>query len=274
MLDIFRFGKPVGEKEKHVARNKVCLLRDINHILNHAQRQIGLGRQNIGFLADDKGTIVSRVAVAQLARRQIEHTDEKCDEHVRLIALRNIFVQRAHDTVRTALMGRNRAEKRVDHPHNQCGRNPFATHIADAEIEFLVADEIVVQVAAYHLGGDERSTNVDIIAFSFRFGFRQHVHLDFSGDIQLAFNVFLFHVGPLEVADAFGGPMDDEGEDKQTRQSQQQVSPSHSYQRLKHFVVIIDNCNSPGFYVFGRTIKNVAFRIVFIVGKRKEHGIS
>ena len=59
------------------------------------------------FFADDDGTVVSGIAIAQLARRQIKHTDEESDKHVGVVVLTGVLVQDLHDAVGTALMSRH-----------------------------------------------------------------------------------------------------------------------------------------------------------------------
>ena len=98
------FGEAVGVKEQALARQQHGFLRGINHVVHHAQRQMGLGRQLFGFLADNEGLVVAGIAIAQTSRRQIEHANEHGDEHVLLVALASGLVQRLHDACWIALM--------------------------------------------------------------------------------------------------------------------------------------------------------------------------
>ena len=51
----------------------------------------------------------------------------------------------------------------MHHSHDKSGGNTLATDVADAEEQLLVADEMVVEVAAHNLCGDKRTVYVDIV---------------------------------------------------------------------------------------------------------------
>ena len=154
------------------------------------------------------------------------------------------------------------------HGHHQGSGDAFAAHVADAEKEFLVADEMVVKVATHHFGRVERTDYEAVVAQCGFFTFGQHVHLDFPCDIQLTINVFALQRGLLQLGDVLRGTLDNEGENQQTGQGQQQISPLHFYQRLIHLVVVIDDGDAPGTNGPWGIIIHRSFGMVFPVVER------
>ena len=84
-------------------------------------------------------------------------------------------------------MGHRRtAEHATGHSHNQRRRHTLACHIAYTEVEFLVADKEVEEVAAHLLGRNHLAKDIDIGAlWERRIDLRQHALLDVAGNLQL-----------------------------------------------------------------------------------------
>ena len=139
----------------------------------------------------------------------------------------------------------------MHHGHHQGSRDAFPTHIANAKIQFLVTDKMVVKVTTDHFGGVKRADYITVVAQRDFITFGQHFHLDFPSDIQLTVNVFPLQIGLLQFGDIPGSTLDDESENQQTGQSQQQVSPPNFYQWFKYFIIVIDHSNSPRIQVSG-----------------------
>ena len=62
---------------------------------------------------------MARIAVAQTARGQVQHTDEQGDEHVSLVALACDLVDVLHDACWVALIVCKAAEVGVNNGHYQ-----------------------------------------------------------------------------------------------------------------------------------------------------------
>ena len=69
--------------------------------------------------------------------------------------------------------------------HQQGCRYTLATHITDAEEQFVIADEVVIKVTTDTLGGFQIPVEVDIAALWE--SVRYHRHLQSSGHVQLVF---------------------------------------------------------------------------------------
>ena len=83
--------------------------------------------------------------------------------------------------------------------YHRC-RDALAADVADAEMQLLVADEKVVEVAAHFLGRLQYAVDVDVLALGVgRVGLWQHFHLDILGDTQLVVDTLLLHVGQLQA---------------------------------------------------------------------------
>jgi len=54
---------------------------------------------------DEYGSIVTGIAVAQAAGRQVEHADKECDKHQGVVVLADAVVEQCDDTVRLCLAG-------------------------------------------------------------------------------------------------------------------------------------------------------------------------
>ena len=69
--------------------------------------------------AFDIRCIMTSIAIAQMARLKIEHTDEQRDEHAIVIALAYIRVHRFHNMVRLCSVGSDIAEECSADGHDQ-----------------------------------------------------------------------------------------------------------------------------------------------------------
>ena len=68
--------------------------------------------------------------------------------------------------------------------HQHGRRCTLAADIADAEEQLLVADEVVIEVAAYLTGRHQRSADIHIVCFQVAGG--QHALLYLTGHTQFA----------------------------------------------------------------------------------------
>ena len=129
------------------------------------------------------------IRIKQATIRQVEHTHEERHEHERVVALTHGAVDRLHDQFRRDIGHRRTAEHRARHRHHERCRHTLACHVADTEIEFIVADEEVEEVATHLLRRHHLTEDVDICALrERRIHLRQHALLDVAGDLE-----FLIH---------------------------------------------------------------------------------
>ena len=129
------------------------------------------------------------IGIEQTARGEVEHTHEEGDEHEGVVALAHGAVDGFDDELWRGVGHRGTAEHAACHSHHQGGRHTLACHVADAEIELLVADEEVEEVATHLLGRHHLAEDVDVCALrERRIDLRQHLLLDVAGNLQ-----FLLH---------------------------------------------------------------------------------
>ena len=165
---------------------------------------------------EDERSVVTRAAIAQTARRQVENAEQQGDEHIVVVALAERLVDRLDHLRRIVFMGRSMAQKRQGHRHHHRGRDALAADVTDAEEELLVPEEEVEQVAADILCRCHGGIEVDVTALGERREYpRKHIELDGIRDFQLAFDgsflgrcrlqlVDVLHQGLLHVAEGMG----------------------------------------------------------------------
>ena len=107
--------------------------------------------------------IVASITIVQPPRLQVKHANEQRNEHTVVVAITDVHVHRLHNMLRLICMGRDIAEERTADCHHQRGWHAFARHVADAEIQFLVADEEVVEVTAHSFGRCQRSIEFNVL---------------------------------------------------------------------------------------------------------------
>ena len=140
------------------------------------------------------------IGIVQMARGKIEHTNEECDEHTRLIIVAQGIVDGNDNPVGCLSVSRYITEQRTGNSHYQRRRNTLARHIAYAEDKLVVADIEVVQVATDSLCGCHLSVNVHVVALrECRVCLRQHRHLDVVGNLQLTLNRGFGGSGTLQL---------------------------------------------------------------------------
>ena len=162
------------------------------------------------------------IAIAQPPCRQVEHADEEGDEHIGLVVLTQQLVQYLHDVCRIVYLHRGDTEQRVRLGHDDGRRHALAADVADAEEQFLVADEEVEQVAADLTGWCQRAKDVDVVAFREWWKLLgQHRLLNFPGYLQFAADALLLHVGTLQLHDVERGAVCDEDNQQESHQHQQ-----------------------------------------------------
>ena len=95
---------------------------------------------------------MSRIAAAQQSGLQVEHTHEEGYEDTRLVAFARVPVDISGDLRHIVHMTGRNAELTERGRHHQCGWHTLARDITDAEEEFTVAEDEVIEVAS-HLTG-------------------------------------------------------------------------------------------------------------------------
>ena len=126
----------------------------------------------------------------------MQDADEQGDEHHRIVPGGQGLVERTDDAVGARLRRAQGPELGGSGGHDQRGGHALAGNVPDAEIEGVITDEEIVEVAAHGLGRQQLAQDVDIAAVRESGVFLgQHGHLDLAGDAQ-----FALHRHPL-----FGG---------------------------------------------------------------------
>ena len=138
------------------------------------------------------GQLVPGIAVAQVARRQIEHANEEGDEDVGLVVAASRFVEPLHDVCRIVLAGSDVAEEGLRDSHDECRGNALAADISDAEEKLAVPQECIVKVATHSLCRYQSAFHTDIAhSLQRRFVGRQKRLWYVSGNTKLALHAFL-----------------------------------------------------------------------------------
>ena len=215
---------------------------------------------------------MSGITIAEATVLQIQYTDEERGEDILLISLTGKFVQRFHHTRRIVLMGRNQTEIRVDGSHHHSRRDAFSTDITDAEKQFSVAHEIVVDVTAHLLGcrhptGNPRRTSLQTCL-------RQHIHLDIAGDTEFTAQPFLFQTRVVEFLFTAGKPMDDETEHTESEQREQAHQSKHPFLFAIHLIVVAHHNQPPMRIASHKSIDDATFRSIDITDEGEYVGAS
>ena len=86
----------VGEEVEHRLLVQLHLLTFVGETLKHAQRQVGDNRDggHTAISTNRQGGIVPGIAIAQAARREVEHTEEGGAEHAQFVAVGQGVVER------------------------------------------------------------------------------------------------------------------------------------------------------------------------------------
>ena len=176
------------------------------------------------------------IAVAQTTRRQVEHADEHRHEHVGVVASARGLVDGLHDARRTVLVGREGTEHGVYHAHHHRRRHTLAAHVADAEEELLVADEVVVEVAAHLACRHQRTIDTHVVVLQEVVG--QHALLYLAGHEQLSGDTILLCIGLAQTLEVARGAPHDESKQDQTSYHQRQETPAYPGQLEKHILVV------------------------------------
>lgn len=92
MAFVHCLSQAIGVKEYALTRLQYGFLSGVNHVVHHAQRQMWLGSQLLGFLADNKWLVVTGIAIAEPSGGHVKHPDEHGDEHILFVALTGCFV--------------------------------------------------------------------------------------------------------------------------------------------------------------------------------------
>ena len=93
---IHRLGQSVGEEEDGGARTNRSFFQHESPLRHNTNRDIRLTMQFADISTKKQRSIVAGIAVMQVARRQVEHTDEECDEHQRTVHVNHRIVHHFH----------------------------------------------------------------------------------------------------------------------------------------------------------------------------------
>ena len=203
--------------------------------------------------------------------RQIQHTNEEGDKHIRLIAVTRGLVDDLHHTGRIVLMCRSRTEQRMGHSHHHRRRHALATHIANAEEKFLISQEEVEEVTTHLTGRYQRAKHIDIISCH-TILLRQHLCLDFPGNMQFALDTLLFHLCRLQASVTLHKQLDDDSQNDNTSQHHDDDVLAHVIQLAKHFTIITHQHNLPTWLTLLDCIIHMPrFATLFIEERKARH---
>ena len=110
------------------------------------------------------------IAIAQMSRLQVEHTDEDRHEHVGGVLVAGRLVDGLHDACGIVVVGRVRSEQRTGARHQHGRGRTLAADIANAEEQLPVADKVVEQVASHLSGRRQRTEDIHLVVVQMLFG--------------------------------------------------------------------------------------------------------
>ena len=132
---------------------------------------------------------MAAVAEVQTSRGEVEQTDEHRDEHAVLIVFRQLVVDARSNLVGlVAALGKS-TEQSHGLCHEQRCRHSLSRDVAHTEVQAVVLQQTVVQVAS-HLTG-RNHLRIDVKALVLRKVAGHHGHLDVTGNAQFTLDTFL-----------------------------------------------------------------------------------
>ena len=157
-----------------------------------------------------------------MAGGQVQSCDEHRDEHALLVILGQFPVDARGDGRWRVFLFGNGTEQPYGLCHEQRGGHSLAADVTDTEIQFVVHQDVVVQVASHLAGWCHGGMHVE--PGHIGEGAGHHRHLDIAGNAQLALDtlfggrrLFQLVVGFLQLAvgycQSLGGTVAEQAED-------------------------------------------------------------
>ena len=259
MGGILRFRETVGIKEDGIIVVEGGFLSGKVHSLEDAERDVGLDRQRPDVVGQHQRRVVTGIAVGQVAVCQIQHAAEEGDEHVVVVLFRQAVVHLLHDDFGTVIMGGDGTERRARDGHHQRGRDALPAHVSDAEEQFLIPDEEVIQVPAHFLGRDDGGSHIQVAPFRIgREDVGNHGHLDVPGDPELTLDTVPFQFEFLVFVLAFDKRAENHGQHHQAQQLEQVDQPAGPADTAEDVVFRDGDAHGPA-CTLDRGIEDVAF---------------
>ena len=145
-----------------------------------------------------------RITERQLPGIHVEYTGKHRNEHIRVVIFSNGVVKTANDIDRRFGVVRHDSEQSSCYSHNERCRNALSRYVGNDKIQFVVAQEEVVEVATHLLCRIEESIEVKLFAIrERREDFRYQTHLNTVGDRQFALDAFLGDSSNFQFLDMF-----------------------------------------------------------------------
>ena len=145
---------------------------------------------------------MAAVAILQPSGSEVEHTDECGDEHHLVIVLGEGVVESHGYLGRRAVLLSHNSEHTSGRGHEETGGNTLSTDIAYAEIQLVVQQEVVIQVASDLPCRGHRCIEVQLLPFrERREHIRDHSHLDIVGNAKLALDTLLVSRSHFQLID-------------------------------------------------------------------------
>ena len=208
------------------------------HFGQDSKRQIRNNIQQTLGVRKNQGCIVTGIAIFQMAVGKIQDSAEECNEHVVLIHLGHTLVHYRNYLAWTVLMRRHGTEQASGDSHYQRRRNTLAGNVSDAEDEFLIPDEEIVEVSTNFPCRNKGSTHVDVMPFrEWREDLGDHGHLYVACDLELTLHpLLLFRQSLIPLLIPSYGT-EDEHQHQQTKQMEQPGPPVYVPDAAEYFVL-------------------------------------
>ena len=130
---------------------------------------------------------MASITIGQVSGLQVEHTDNHGDKPSGIITVAQGCVDAAHHALGALLLIGEGAEEIAGDGHQQGCGNTLSRNVTYTEVEAVVADKEVVEVASHLLGGCHRAIDINVLTFrKCRISLRYHGHLYITGNGEFA----------------------------------------------------------------------------------------
>ena len=194
LLKVLGLVETVGIDEDGLALDVVVLLTDIFQIVPQADGGV---RLYLHELACQNRRVVAGITVVHVTTLQVNESDEHGDKHAVLVANGQLVVQAGGNIVGLETLLGQCTEHADGLCHEQRGGNTLSGDVAQTEVQAVVGEQVVVEVATHLLGRSHRA--IEVQARPVREHTGQHALLDVSGNAQLTLNTLLGLGGGLQL---------------------------------------------------------------------------
>ena len=129
------------------------------------------------------------IAEDHRSRRQVETPDEHGHEHTLLVVLRQFIIDARRNGARRMMLLGDGAEEADGLCHEERCRHALARHVAQAEIELVVHQQIAIQVATH--ATCRRDVGMDVQSLPVGEDIGHHRHLNVTGNTYFTLDTLL-----------------------------------------------------------------------------------